>query len=108
MAFSSKVHGEHFTFSSLKEVLGRANEVRSGDLQAGLAARSMREMAAAKQVLADACVELFGVEHRVLHMLDASSAASLLGDKAKVDAYAKLLDAAGDTARAEALRRASR
>ena len=61
-----------------------------------------------KQVLADACVELFGVEHRVLHMLDAHSAASLLGDKAKVDAYAKLLDAAGDTARAEALRRASR
>ena len=62
----------------------------------------------AKQVLADACVELFGVEHRVLHMLDARSAASLLGDKAKVDAYAKLLDAVGDTARAEALRRASR
>ena len=60
------------------------------------------------QVLGDACVALFGVEHRVLHMLDANSAASLLGDKAKVDAYAKLLDAAGDTARAEALRRASR
>lgn len=57
MAFSSKVHGEHFTFSSLKEVLGRANEVRSGDLQAGLAARSMREMAAAKQVLADVTLE---------------------------------------------------
>lgn len=57
MAFSSSVHGEHFTFSSLKEVLGRANEVRSGDLQAGLAARSMREMAAAKQVLADVTLE---------------------------------------------------
>ncbi len=57
MAFSSRVHGEHFTFSSLKEVLGRANEVRSGDIQAGLAARSMREMAAAKQVLADITME---------------------------------------------------
>ena len=31
--------------------MGRANEPRSGDIQAGLAARSMREMAAAKWVL---------------------------------------------------------
>ncbi|MDP3238222.1 MAG: ethanolamine ammonia-lyase subunit EutB [Myxococcales bacterium] len=53
MAFSTRLHGEHFTFQSLKEVLGRANEPRSGDRQAGLAARSMREMAAAKSLLAD-------------------------------------------------------
>jgi len=53
MAFTARVHNEHFTFDSLKEVLGRANEIRSGDRQAGLAARSMREMAAAKRVLAD-------------------------------------------------------
>ncbi|MBL8919833.1 MAG: ethanolamine ammonia-lyase subunit EutB [Myxococcaceae bacterium] len=53
MAFSTRLHGEHFTFPSLKDVLGRANEPRSGDRQAGLAARSMREMAAAKHVLAD-------------------------------------------------------
>lgn len=53
MRLSARVHGEHFTFGSLKEVLGRANELRSGDRQAGLAARSMREMAAAKKVLAD-------------------------------------------------------
>jgi ethanolamine ammonia-lyase large subunit len=53
VALSTRLHGEHFTFASLKEVLGRANEPRSGDRQAGLAARSMREMAAAKEVLAD-------------------------------------------------------
>jgi len=41
----------------LKEVLARANEVRSGDKQAGLAARSMREMAAAKRVLAEQTME---------------------------------------------------
>lgn len=57
MALTARVHGEHFTFTSLKEVLGRANEVRSGDKQAGLAARSMREMAAAKRVLADVTLE---------------------------------------------------
>lgn len=53
MSFSARVHSEHFTFSSLKQVLAKANEVRSGDRQAGLAANSMREMAAAKWVLAD-------------------------------------------------------
>ncbi len=49
---STRVHGENFTFGSLKEVLARANELRSGDRQAGLSARSMREMAGAKRVLA--------------------------------------------------------
>ena len=57
MAFSTRIHGEHFTFPTLKDLLGRANELRSGDRQAGLAARSMREMAAAKQVLADITLE---------------------------------------------------
>ncbi len=57
MALTARVHGESFSFSSLKEVLARANEVRSGDQQAGLAARSMRELAAAKQVLADVTME---------------------------------------------------
>jgi ethanolamine ammonia-lyase large subunit len=53
VGYTARVHGEHFTFSSLKDVLARANELRSGDRQAGLAARSMRELAAAKRVLAD-------------------------------------------------------
>jgi ethanolamine ammonia-lyase large subunit len=54
---TTSVHGQHFTFSSLKEVLGRANELRSGDRQAGLAARSMREMAAAKRLLSEVTLE---------------------------------------------------
>jgi len=54
---TTRVQGEHFTFPSLKDVLARANEPRSGDVQAGLAARSMREMAAAKLVLADVTLQ---------------------------------------------------
>jgi ethanolamine ammonia-lyase large subunit len=58
--YAAQVHGEHFTFSSLKELMGRANEVRSGDRQAEVAARSMREMAAAKRALAEVTLkELF-------------------------------------------------
>jgi ethanolamine ammonia-lyase large subunit len=52
VGLTASVHGEHFTFRDLKDVLARANELRSGDRQAGLAARSMREMAAAKRLLA--------------------------------------------------------
>jgi ethanolamine ammonia-lyase large subunit len=57
VSLTARVHGESFSFTSLKDVLARANEVRSGDRQAGLAARSMREMAAAKRVLADVTLE---------------------------------------------------
>ncbi|GMU58760.1 MAG: putative ethanolamine ammonia-lyase, heavy subunit [Myxococcaceae bacterium] len=57
MPLSARVHGESFSFPSVKDVLARANEVRSGDRQAGLAARSMRELAAAKRVLAELTLE---------------------------------------------------
>lgn len=53
MKLSTTLYGESFTFTSLKDILCRANEPRSGDVQAGLAARSMREMAAAKWLLSD-------------------------------------------------------
>jgi len=52
MKLTTTLFGESFTFPSIKDVLARANEPRSGDRQAGLAARSMREMAAAKWILA--------------------------------------------------------
>jgi ethanolamine ammonia-lyase large subunit len=53
MKLSTQLFGETFSFPSVKDVLARANEPRSGDRQAGLAPRSMREMAAAKWVLSD-------------------------------------------------------
>jgi len=52
MAWTQALHGEHFSFPSVKDVLARASEARSGDEQAQVAARSMRERAAAKLVLA--------------------------------------------------------
>jgi ethanolamine ammonia-lyase large subunit len=53
MRLTTTLFGESYTFSSVKEALARANEPRSGDVQAGLAPRSMREMAAAKRVVAE-------------------------------------------------------
>jgi ethanolamine ammonia-lyase large subunit len=44
---------ERFVFSDLRELLAKANEEKSGDQLAGIAARSERERVAAKRQLAD-------------------------------------------------------
>src|ERR1700722_16105451 len=44
---------EDFSFSDLPELFAKANEEKSGDQLAGLAARSERERVAAKRKLAD-------------------------------------------------------
>jgi ethanolamine ammonia-lyase large subunit len=48
---------ERFHFDSLRELLARANEEKSGDHLAGIAARSEQERVAAKQALADRTLE---------------------------------------------------
>lgn len=53
MTLTARLFGKSYSFASLKEVLAKANEPRSGDVQAGLAAADLREMCAAKSVLAD-------------------------------------------------------
>ena len=53
MPFSSTIRGQRFAFADLRELLGKANEEKSGDALAGLAAGSHLERAAAKAALAD-------------------------------------------------------
>jgi ethanolamine ammonia-lyase large subunit len=53
MPYHTTLRGERFTFRDLREVFARANEEKSGDRLAGLAASSERERVAAKLVLAD-------------------------------------------------------
>jgi ethanolamine ammonia-lyase large subunit len=53
MKLTATVRDERFTFADLREVFAKANEPKSGDNLAGLAARSARERVAAKRVLAD-------------------------------------------------------
>lgn len=56
MSFRTTLRGETFVFADLRELFGRANEPKSGDQLAGVAARSERERVAAKIVLADVSV----------------------------------------------------
>ncbi|ODU01338.1 MAG: ethanolamine ammonia-lyase [Planctomycetes bacterium SCN 63-9] len=52
MNLSTVIRGERFPFDDLRSVFARANEEKSGDQLAGLAASSERERVAAKVVLA--------------------------------------------------------
>ncbi|AMV39713.1 ethanolamine ammonia-lyase subunit EutB [Planctomyces sp. SH-PL62] len=53
MNLTTTLRGERFAFGDLAEVLAKANEEKSGDQLAGLAARTERERVAAKIVLAE-------------------------------------------------------
>lgn len=53
MNLSTTLGLERFSFASVKEVLAKANEKKSGDVLAGIAARTEIERVAAKQVLSE-------------------------------------------------------
>lgn len=56
MKLSTTLSGKSFSFSSVKEVLAKANELKSGDTLAGVAASSDPERVAAKEVLSNLLV----------------------------------------------------
>lgn len=56
MNLKCTLYGEVYSFSSVKEVLAKANEPKSGDMLAGVAASSPRERMAAKLVLSQLTV----------------------------------------------------
>src|SRR5579885_1075897 len=53
MPFTATLRHERFTFADLRELLAKANEEKSGDRLAGIAANTERERVAAKLALAD-------------------------------------------------------
>lgn len=53
MKLSTRLFGKNYKFKSIKDVMARANEARSGDELAGIAAATEQERIAAKMVLAD-------------------------------------------------------
>ncbi len=53
MSYEKMIAGRKYEFSSLKELLAMANETKSGDALAGIAAHSESQRIAAKEALAD-------------------------------------------------------
>lgn len=57
MKLDTTLFGKHYDFHSVKEVLAKANEQKSGDTLAGIGANDAKERVAAKYVLSDLTVE---------------------------------------------------
>lgn len=57
MNLKAKVYNKIFTFNSVKEVLAKANEEKSGDMLAGIGSASASERVAAKLVLSSLTLE---------------------------------------------------
>ena len=53
MRLEARLFGQDYKFSSLMDVMAKANEQKSGDELAGIAARSMKERVVAKEVLSN-------------------------------------------------------
>lgn len=53
MRLETRLFGHDYKFKSLMEVMAKANEQKSGDELAGIAATSTKERIAAKEVLAN-------------------------------------------------------
>src|SRR5437764_14621433 len=85
MAYQMTIRGEQFDFADLREVFARANEEKSGDQLAGIAARSERERVAAKLVLAD--VPLGHIVDRPLIDPDEDDVSRLLLDTLDRDGF---------------------
>jgi ethanolamine ammonia-lyase large subunit len=54
-----KLHGKNYSFSSLKDLMAKANEEKSGDRLAGLGATEASERAAARYVLSELPLSVF-------------------------------------------------
>ncbi|HWG44099.1 MAG TPA: ethanolamine ammonia-lyase subunit EutB [Gemmataceae bacterium] len=88
MAYQTTIRSEHFLFANLREVFARANEEKSGDHLAEVAARSERERVAAKMVLAD--VSLGDIVDRPLVDPDEDDVSRFLLDTLDQDAFRPL------------------
>jgi ethanolamine ammonia-lyase large subunit len=88
MPYSHTVRGEGFTFPDLRDLLAKANEPKSGDALAGIAAASERERVAAKLALAD--VTLGGIVDNPVIDPDADDVSRLILDTHDRAAFAPL------------------
>ena len=57
MKLNTKLFSKNYEFGSVKEVLAKANEQKSGDTLAGIGAENAKERIAAKYVLSELTVE---------------------------------------------------
>src|SRR5437762_639994 len=89
MPYHATVRSERFTFADLRELFAKANEEKSGDQLAGIAAAGERERVAAKLALAD--VPLGEIVDHPLIDYDADDVTRLICDSLDRAAFAERL-----------------
>ncbi|MCM3771097.1 ethanolamine ammonia-lyase subunit EutB [Priestia aryabhattai] len=82
---TTRLLGETFSFYSLKEIMAKANEERSGDQLAGVSAESMKERMAAKQVLAN--ITLADIRNYPLLSADEDNVSALIESQIDSSVY---------------------
>jgi ethanolamine ammonia-lyase large subunit len=88
--YRTKLGSNHYSFADLKEVLGRASPLRSGDCLANIAAANAKERVAAQTVLADVPLTRF-LEEQVVDY-DTDEVTRLILDDHDVAAFAPVSD----------------
>src|SRR5215469_8373659 len=79
VSLATTVRSERFVFEDLRALFAKANEEKSGDRLAGIAAASERERVAAKRVLAD--LTLAEIVDRPLIDPDADEVSGLIAER---------------------------
>src|SRR5437870_3523526 len=85
MPYHCTIRGERFVFADLRELFAKANEEKSGDRLAGIAAHTERERVAAKIALAD--VPLSEIVDRPLIDPDRDEVSRLILDSLDQEAF---------------------
>lgn len=80
--------GKNYTFKDLKEVMAKANEEKSGDALAGVAAQSTHERIAAKWILADLTLE--EIYEQPLIPYEKDEVTRLIIDSVNLEQYQKI------------------
>jgi ethanolamine ammonia-lyase large subunit len=88
MPFHSAIRGQRFSFADLRELLAKANEQKSGDQLAGIAAQTERERVAAKIALAD--VRLSEIVEQPIIDSDADAVSRLILETLDTEAFANI------------------
>jgi ethanolamine ammonia-lyase large subunit len=88
MPYAHTIRGERFVFADLRELFARANEQKSGDELAGVAAATDRERVAAKFALAD--IPLSDIVNRPLIEPDRDDVTRLILDTLDRDSFAAI------------------
>lgn len=88
MKLATRLFGKSYRFRDVKEVLAKANEPRSGDVLAGVAAASAQERVAAKHVLSE--LTLADLREHPVVPYDEDSVTRVIQDGVNATAYASI------------------